>query len=89
MRSTLERLWNECLFEECAAIDTDEERRLTKVAIDAHGRLSTMLSKEEEDILQKYVNALCDIHTAFAKKAFLKGCEFSSSFIMETLGLRR
>ena len=89
MRSTLEMLWDEYMFEECTAIDTIEERRLSKVAIDMHERLSAMLNKEQEDAVQEYVDALCDIHTVFTRKAFLKGCEFSSTFIVETLGFRR
>ena len=48
MKETLEKLWNEYLLDECAEIDTDEERKLTK-------------------------------------KAFLRGCKFAVSFLLETI----
>jgi len=34
--------------------------------------------------VEKYVDALCDLEALFVKKAFLKGCEFAVSFLLET-----
>ena len=83
MKETIERLWCEYLMEECAVIDTEEERRLTKMAVELHEQINVGLNKEQERILEKYVDTLCDIETLFVKKAFCKGCEFTVSFLLE------
>ena len=36
-----------------------------------------------EEAVEKYVDALCDLEALFVKKAFLKGCEFAVSFLLE------
>lgn len=83
MKETLEKLWNEYLSDECAAIDTDDERNLTKKTVELHEKAKALLNKTQEDAVEKYVDALCDIEIRFAKKAFLKGCEFAISFLLE------
>jgi len=83
MRETLEKLWTDYLVDECALIDTDEERNTTKMISDLHEKAYSLLNKEQRDAVQKYVDALCDAEALFVKKAFLKGCEFSVSFILE------
>lgn len=89
MKETLKKLWNEYLLEECAEIDTDEERNLTKKAVDLHEEASALLNNEQEEALEKYVDALCDIEAHFAKKAFLKGCEFTAAFLLEAGNLEK
>ena len=84
MKETIERLWNDYLVDECAKIDTEEERELTQRIAELHARLDALLDKQQKDAIEKYVDALCDIEAIFAKKAFLKGCEFSVSFILES-----
>ena len=83
MKETLEKLWNEYLMDECAAIDTDEERLLTKKTVDLHEKANTLLNKEQADAVEQYVDALCDIEALFVKKAFCKGCEFAVSLFLE------
>ena len=83
MKETLEKLWNEYLMDECAAIDTDEERLLTKKTVDLHEKANALLNKEQADAVEQYVDALCDIEALFVKKAFCKGCEFAVSFLQE------
>ena len=83
MKKTLERLWNEYLLDECAAIDTDEERNLTKEALELHEKANAFLNRDQKDAVEKYVDVLCDIEALFAKKAFIKGCEFAVSFLLE------
>lgn len=83
MKETLERLWNEYLLEKCSAINTDEERILTKKAGELHERADALLNKEQKDAVEKYIDALFDIETLFVKKAFFKGCEFAVSFILD------
>lgn len=83
MKETLEKLWNEYLWDECAAIDTDEERNLTKKTIELHEKANALLNDKQKDAVEKYVDALCEIDSFFLKKAFLKGCEFAVSFLLE------
>ncbi len=59
MKETLEKLWNEYLSAECAAIDTDEERNLTKKTVELHEKANTLLNKEQEGAVDEYIDALC------------------------------
>lgn len=88
MKKALEKLWNEYLLDECAVIDTDEERDLTKMAAELHEKANALLSMDQKDAVQKYVDSLWDIEALFAKKAFVKGCEFAVSFLLEAGYLR-
>ena len=83
MKETIEKLWNEYFSEQCAEINTEEERNLTRKAVELHEKVRALLNKEQEDALEKYVDALCDIEALFAKKAFCKGCELAASFLLE------
>ena len=89
MKETLEKLWNEYLLDECAPIDTDEERNLTQKTAELYEKASTLLNKEQKTAVQKYVDSLCDIDALFVRKAFLKGCEFAVSFLLEAGNLRK
>ena len=68
MKETLETLWNEYFMEECAAIDTDEERTRTRKAIELHEKANALLSKEQQVAVEQYVDALCDVEAIFVKK---------------------
>ncbi|MBO5354439.1 MAG: hypothetical protein J6B09_00045 [Clostridia bacterium] len=83
MKETLEKLWNEYLLDECAAINTNEERTLMKKTVELHEKVNALLNKEQEEAVEKYVDALCDMEALFVKKAFFKGCEFAVSFLLE------
>lgn len=83
MKKTLERLWNDYLSDECAAIDTDEERALTRKTVELHEKANALLNQEQEDAVGKYVDALCTMDSFLVKKAFFKGCEFAVSFLLE------
>ena len=83
MKETLEKLWNEYLLDECAAINTNEERTLMKQTVELHEKVNALLNKEQEEAVEKYVDALCDMEALFTKKAFFKGCEFAVSFLLE------
>ena len=83
MKKILENLWNEYLLDKCAIIDTYEEKSLTKKAAELHQKANSLLDKEQKDAVDKYIDELCNIEALFAKKAFLKGCEFAVSFIFE------
>ena len=47
MKNTLEKLWNEYLSSECAMIETDDERMLTRSAAELHERANALLDKEQ------------------------------------------
>ena len=83
MKKTLEKLWSEYLFDECSVLDTDEERNLTKRAFELHEKANALLNKDQQAAIETYVDALYDLESLFAKKAFFKGCEFAVSFILE------
>lgn len=89
MKETLEKLWDQYLLDECAAVDTDEEKNLIKKTVELHEKANALLNKDQKDAIQKYVDVLCDLQSIFVKKAFLKGCEFSVSFLLESGNLRK
>ena len=84
MKETLEKLWTEYLSGECAVIDTDEERALTKKAAELHEKATALLNDKQKEAIEKYVDAVYAIEAFFVKKAFFKGCEFAVSFLLET-----
>ena len=81
---TLESLWNEVFSEKCAAIDTEEEKELLKKAGEMHGKVISLLTKEQCDMLDQYVDAVYETQEGFIKKAFFKGCKFAASLCLET-----
>lgn len=85
MKQILENLWNEYLWDQCAAIDTDEERKLTKLSAELHEKATASLNEEQKENVQKYIETLCHLDSLFVKKAFFKGCEFSVSFLLENI----
>ena len=89
MKETLEKLWNEYLNDKCAQISTDEERELAKKAVHLHEKANSLLDAEQKQAVEKYVESLYGIESEFAKKAFLKGCEFSISFLLESMNLNK
>ena len=87
MKRTLENLWTEYLLDSCATIDSEEERIMTKNAVELHEKINAFLNKEQKEVLEKYVDLLSDIDSLFAKKSFLKGCEFTAFFLLEILNI--
>ena len=83
MKLTLEKLWNEYFAEECAAMNSEEERALSKRAIELHKGVIELLTKEQNDAIEGYIDALFEIQESFVKKAFFKGCEFATAFLLE------
>ena len=85
MRETLEKLWQDYLLEECDSVKTSKERKMMKNAVELHENLSEILSEEQRNALEKYIDTVCEIDSIFAKKAFFKGCEFVVSFLLEAV----
>ncbi len=84
MRETLENLWKEYFAEKCALIDTKKEKELAKKAVEKHKIANELMTKEQINAVEKYVDILCEIQDSFVRKAFFKGCEFTISFLMES-----
>ena len=89
MKNTLEGLWNNYFLNECAVINTFDERELTKKAVELHEKANALLNAEQQKAVEKYVDSLCEINSIFVKKAFFKGCEFGVSFLQETMNLEK
>lgn len=83
----LEKLWYDLFEEECAVIDTEEDRRLAKEATVTRKLVSELLNEEQNDAVEKYVDTLCAIHSSTVKKAFCKGCEVVGSFLLEIVSV--
>ena len=84
MKQTLEKLWYEYFEDECSVIDTEEERKLTKTAVELHEKANSLLNNEQKDAVEEYIDAMCNVESVFLRKAFIKGCEFAASFLLET-----
>ncbi len=84
MKETLENLWNDYLLDASATMDSDEERELAKKAIELHQSVITLLNTEQIDAVEKYVDILLQIDSLFTKRAFMTGCEFAVSFLLES-----
>ena len=85
MKQTLEKLWNDYLADECAAINSDEERKLAKITLELHEKVNSTLNEAQKNAVEEYIDALFDVEAIFLRKAFLKGCEFAVSFIFEAM----
>lgn len=83
MKETLEKIWNDYFADECARMESKQEKALAKQAINLHNVANDLLSKEQRDAIEKYVDILCDINTSYARKAFVTGCKFATSFLFE------
>lgn len=83
MKETLEKLWNEYFAEECALINTTEEKVLIKKAVALRKTANKLLTEDQSEAMEKYMEALYEIQGFSVKKAFFKGCEFAISFLVE------
>lgn len=83
MKDILENLWDEYFAEACAVIETEDERNLSKKAADMHGKANAMLTKEQSETIEAYIDVLCELQASFVKKAFFKGSEFAVAFMFK------
>ena len=86
MNNTFYRLWDDFFAEECALIDTDEERALIRRANEIRKNLDVLLTPEQNKKAQEYAESIYAIQNVFLKKAFFKGCKFAFSFFIEAVG---
>ena len=88
MKETLKKIWDEYLFDECCLFSTDEERSIMKKTAELHEKTSASLTREQDTAVCEYIDSLLELESAFARKAFCKGCKFGASFIMEVFDLK-
>ena len=82
MKLTLEKLWNEYFAEECAAMDTEEQRALARQVTELHKEASALLTEEQIAVTEKHTALLCELQETFVKSAFFKGCRFACAFLL-------
>ena len=70
MKQTLEKLWNDYLADECAAVSSDEERKLAKITVELHEKVNSTLNEAQKNEVEEYVDALFDVEAIFLKKHF-------------------
>ena len=85
----LEKLWDEHFSEECATVDTEEERELLLRAGNFHKALNESLSPEQREKVEKYIEATYEVQGIFLKKAFFLGCKFGVSFLLDSRGCEK
>ncbi len=83
MKDLLEKIWNEYFCELCSEIENKKERALLKNVCEMHEALNKLLTKEQNEVLDKYVEAIYENQAHFIKKAFFRRSEFTTSFIFE------
>ena len=81
----LEKLWDEYLWKESCAVETDREKELAKSALVMREKVNALLTAEQQEALEHYVNALNAMDSHSAQKAFIKGCKFAASFLIDIL----
>ena len=64
-------------------MDTEKEREFARKTGELHEQLNVLLNKEQQEALEKYIDAIYDMEALFIKKAFFRGCEFALSFLLE------
>ena len=83
MKEIIENLWSEYFEEKCAEIHTEEEKALIKKTAEMREHIDALLTKEQGEPVEKYLQVLYEFQGVCVKKAFFKGCEFAMSFLFE------
>lgn len=83
MGKTIEKLWAEYAESECSKMDTAEERALARMAAEKRKLVDEVLDGGQRCAVDVYVDALCELNAFLERKAFVKGCEFTASFLFE------
>lgn len=88
MKEIIEKLWNEYFSDECAVINTEEEKELIQESIKLHQIENEMLTPNQIEVLERHIEVVYEIQGLFIKKAFFKGCEFAISLLLEMGNLK-
>lgn len=85
----LTELWRDYFSEDCAVISTEKERELSAKLSSARKRLCEILTKEQEFAVEGYIEAFHGLSSSLAEKAFIQGCKFTASFLLDTLDFKQ
>ena len=83
MTQLFDKIWQEYFFEECTRIETGEEKEIIRKTSELHEKVDSLLTKEESETMQEYVDCIYDGEESFYKKAFLKGVRLALSLFLE------
>lgn len=83
MKEIIEKLWNEYFSNECAVINTEEEKELIQESIKLHQIENELLTPNQIKAVERHIEKIYELQGLFIKKAFFKGCEFAISFLLE------
>lgn len=83
MKKALAELWNEYFAEKCAVLDTQEEKTLARKAVEIRQTVNEWLTKEQSEVMEKYMEVVYELQGLSVKKAFFRGCELVTSFFFE------
>ena len=81
----LKRLWDEYFADEDAVIKSDEEKEILGRILEMQDALIKIITNEQNEAVERYVDALLELQCVALRKAFIKGCRFSVSFLMDVL----
>jgi len=84
MNEVIENFWEEYYAERCSLVDTEEERYSINKISKLHDKVNALLTQDQKDAMEQYVEALYENQGICVKKAFFKGCEFAVSFVAIT-----
>ena len=85
MKKATEHLWWEYMAEECARIETEEEKKAMKELTRVGEELRKPLTEEQNTLLDKFAESLGSLQSCFMEKAFVKGIRFATSFLWDAL----
>ena len=83
MMQIFDKIWEEYFFEECTRIETSEEKEIIRKTAELHEKVDALLTKEESEAMQEYVDCIYDSAETFYKKAFMKGVRLAISLFLE------
>ena len=66
-----------------------EEKELIDRVVKAQTLTNELLNKEQRESVENFVGTLHEMHGISLKKAFCKGCEFATSFLLELQGYKK
>ena len=84
MKSVLEKLWFDYISDESNKI-SEEEKAIVEKLNSFHDILVEKLDKKQCEELEEYIDLTCELDSLYTKSAFIKGCKFTASFLIEVI----
>jgi hypothetical protein len=86
MKDAIKRLWADWFSELCAECRDGTSRALLKKIAEKREAFSGRLSAEQLRDLEEYTDAVFELESLLAQRAFRAGCSFSVSFLLGAMG---